>query len=177
MPSNSTVDTCTDVFARVLRTGAQVCILECRVLYSAAHVGPVGFPRRQNTARGRESMHECCVYATSANTECHVSMYSFLCRNLYFALLILSYIFLRDCTLSILSSVVGKYMKFVFAHQFFCVLSQFLTYISRNSVLQNTWVLKKKVDLVSVHTWHQPSNSRRNRPYVRSRREFSQVPF
>ena len=33
----------------------------------------------------------------------------------------------------------------------------------------------KKVDLVSVHTWHHPSQQRRNRPYVGSRREFSQV--
>ena len=36
-------------------------------------------------------------------------------------------------------------------------------------------IKNKNMDLVSVHTWHQPSNQRRKRPYVGSRREFSQV--
>ena len=84
-------------------------------------------------------------YYTSVNTECRVSMYSFLCRNLYFALLILSYIFLRDCTLKYLEFRRRRIHEICISLPFFCVLSQILTYISRNSVLQNTWVLKKNI--------------------------------
>ena len=42
-------------------------------------------------------------------------------------------------------------------------------------ILTSTGLKIKKVDLVSVHTWHHPSYQRRNRRYVGSRREFSQV--
>ena len=94
-------------------------VLWWRLLRSLNSFSPLGFPRRQNTARGRESMHECCVCATSANTECRVSMYSFLCRNLYFALLILSYIFLRDCTLKYVEFRRRRIHEIVFALRFF----------------------------------------------------------
>ena len=51
------------------------------------------------------------------------------------------------------------------------------SYERPSCILGSTGLKIKKVDLVSVHTWHQPSKPRGKRPYVGSRREFSQVHF
>ena len=74
----------------------------------------------------------------------------------------------------------------VFVYSILCTNSLYFSeciavHIRRNQysrpscILTSTGLKIKKVDLVSVHTWHQPSKQRGKRPYVGSRREFSQV--